>query len=445
VSQTKAELIKGLNINASAPATALQIDASGNVNIDSNTLYVDATNNRVGIGTASPGFLVDCIGSSTPTLRIDDGAGSGTRTAGRLLLGATTSLGVAIENSVSSFNDICSMVFKTTPAAGTITERARLTSDGKFLVGTSSGDTGGVIVRNYQYQATNYMRPLGYYGVDLGMVDNTNTRVWAAITSQYNQGSAVSAGLFLSASHVDTGGSACGYTIKHNKSDHSLAFSYVTTGASVGSPAVETERLRIDSSGRILTGTTSPINDAHTFSRNVANNAVVIRNENSSGQVYGLQIRFSAQDPNNAANTYLECYAQTSNTVRAEIRSNGGLANFSANNANLSDINSKKDISPAAGTWDCIKEWEIVNYRYKDQPDDADLNLGVIAQQVAESCPEVITVFQEAKEATEDKPAQEERLGVKEQQMYWMAIKALQEAQVRIEALEAEVAALKAQ
>jgi len=33
-------------------------------------------------------------------------------------------------------------------------------------------------------------------------------------------------------------------------------------------------------------------------------------------------------------------------------------------------------------------------------------------------------------------------MGVKEQQMYWMAIKALQEAQVRIEALEAKVAAL---
>jgi protein subunit release factor A len=122
--------------------------------------------------------------------------------------------------------------------------------------------------------------------------------------------------------------------------------------------------------------------------------------------------------------------------LRAQIRSNGGLANYSANNANLSDRNAKKDISPAADTWNCLKEWEIVNYRYKDQSADADLNLGVIAQQVAESCPEVITVFQEAKEATEDQPAQEKRLGVKEQQMYWMAIKALQEAQVRIEQLE---------
>jgi hypothetical protein len=55
----------------------------------------------------------------------------------------------------------------------------------------------------------------------------------------------------------------------------------------------------------------------------------------------------------------------------------------------------------------------------------------------------VITIFQEAKEATNEAPAQEERLGVKDQQMMWMAIKALQEAMERIEVLEAEVAALK--
>ena len=87
---------------------------------------------------------------------------------------------------------------------------------------------------------------------------------------------------------------------------------------------------------------------------------------------------------------------------------------------------------------------------------DTDLNLGVIAQQIANSCPEVITVFQEAKEAkeavldengNETEPAREaqpERLGIKEQQMYWMAIKALQEAQLRIESLESKVAALEA-
>jgi hypothetical protein len=187
--------------------------------------------------------------------------------------------------------------------------------------------------------------------------------------------------------------------------------------------------MRINNTGSVtLLGATSVASGTHSFQDN-----------GSSPNTVRL---YNSTDSNNTGNRFLICDAGAS-VLRAEIRSNGGLANFSANNANLSDRNAKKDISLAADTWNCVKEWEIVNYRYNDQPDDADLNLGVIAQQVAESCPEVITFFQEAKEATEDAPAQEERLGVKEQQMYWMAIKALQEAIARIETLEADVAALK--
>ena len=203
----------------------------------------------------------------------------------------------------------------------------------------------------------------------------------------------------------------------------------------------DAERARIDTSGRLLVGTSTSLD---TFLAQVnynggSSNGVYIRSSATSGDgSYMLSLNRQSA-PNNS--TPVIFYSDSS-AGRFELRNNGGLANYQANNVNLSDINTKKDISPAAGTWDCIKEWEIVNYRYKDQLDDADLNLGVIAQQVAESCPEVITIFQEAKEATEDAPAREERLGVKEQQMYWMAIKALQEAQVRIEQLEAKVAAL---
>jgi len=177
------------------------------------------------------------------------------------------------------------------------------------------------------------------------------------------------------------------------------------------------------------------------FVRHAANdNVAVLQSDATSGFTNNIAaLLFAGYSPNNATARFL--FMADTVTTRAEIRSNGGIANFQANDVNLSDINTKKDISPAASTWDCIKGWEIVNYHYKDQPEDADLNLGVIAQQVVESCPEVVTVFQEAKEATEDAPAQEERLGVKEQQMYWMAIKALQEALVRIEILEANFAA----
>jgi hypothetical protein len=197
-----------------------------------------------------------------------------------------------------------------------------------------------------------------------------------------------------------------------------LVFSTTADGAS--SP---TERMRIDNKGR--TDITC-VKDG--------SQALYVAHNGTSGQQYGINIT-TANDQNNNTTYFLQCVGSATN--RATILTNGGIQNYSANNVNLSDRNVKKDIAPAAGTWDCLKEWEIVNFRYKDQPDDADLNMGVIAQQVAESCPEVITVFQEA---TEDQP---EKLGVKDQQMMWMAIKTLQEAQLRIETLEAEVAALK--
>jgi hypothetical protein len=214
--------------------------------------------------------------------------------------------------------------------------------------------------------------------------------------------------------------------------------------------------MRITNGGfSMFTGSGTHSNTAatnHAF-RSETTNSIVARFDHygSSGQ-YGIYV-YTNTDQNNTTNYFLTCAG--SNVDRLLIRSNGGIANYSANNVNLSDINTKKDITPAPGTWDCLKEWEIVNFRYKDQSDDADLNMGVIAQQVAEGCPEMVTVFQEAKEAKEAvldeegnelEPAQEaqpEKLGVKDQQMMWMAIKALQEAQLRIETLEAEVAALK--
>ena len=123
---------------------------------------------------------------------------------------------------------------------------------------------------------------------------------------------------------------------------------------------------------------------------------------------------------------------------------------------NLSDERAKKNIAiRTESEWECVSSWEIVDYNYKDEATDAPLKIGVIAQQVQEHCPELVTVFQEQSDAiaeeldeegnvvVEAKPAREERLGVNEAQMMWKVTKALQEAMERIEALEAEVTALK--
>ena len=153
-----------------------------------------------------------------------------------------------------------------------------------------------------------------------------------------------------------------------------------------------------------------------------------------NGTTAGISISYSDSAPNDTTKNFLYC-ADTVG-LKASIRSNGGLANFSANNVNLSDIRTKKNISNLDSTWNCVKDWEIIKYLYNHQNDDETPNVGVIAQQLEVHCPEVISPFQEAEEGVE------ELLGVNEPKMMWMAIKALQEAQQRIETLEAQVQTL---
>jgi hypothetical protein len=135
-----------INQLTSAASTALTLQSAGT------TAVTIDTSQNVGIGTTSPAFRLDVKGSSTPTIKVDDGAGSGTRIAGRLLLGVSA-LGVSIENSVSGFDDVCSMIFSTTPAAGSRTERMRIDSSGRVLVGiTSTRSNGGFLQVSAQGQ-----------------------------------------------------------------------------------------------------------------------------------------------------------------------------------------------------------------------------------------------------------------------------------------------------
>ena len=371
-------------------------------------LFVDASGN-VGVRTGSPVTDLQVVGVAT------FGNGFG----GRLQATTDSNLGYidSLNNTSTGWQPLLQrgteIQFHTNTAGTTPTQKATIDSSGRLLVGTSSWSVGAtaVFVGNSSSGPGNadvyFSRGLAATGLSSGQdvsvisfSDNAGGR-FATIGAQ-----------------VDGTPGASDYPGR-------LVFSTTADGAST-----PTERMRIDSSGLTL------------FTASVAStNLVQVINNNTTPTGIGLEVNFTNATGTNTNTAYLYS-GRSAGQQRFYVYGNGGIANYQANDVNLSDINTKKDISLAAGTWDCIKKWEIVNYRYKDQPDDADLNLGVIAQQVAESCPEVITIFQGAKEATEDAPAQEERLGVKEQQMYWMAIKALQEAIARIEILETRLSTL---
>jgi hypothetical protein len=99
------------------------VDASGNVNIDSNTFYVDAANNRVGVGTTVPGT----------TLGVNGNIGS----SGRGNSFGYTLPDWRIYNS-SSGNALVIDNY--------ITEALRVDSSNRLLVGTSS-DSGGALLQ----------------------------------------------------------------------------------------------------------------------------------------------------------------------------------------------------------------------------------------------------------------------------------------------------------
>jgi hypothetical protein len=151
-----------------------------------------------------------------------------------------------------------------------------------------------------------------------------------------------------------------------------------------------------------------------------------------------------------------------STAARAIFYSNGGLHNYSDYNSNLSDSREKKNIVDADAAWDDVKAWNIKKFHRNEDQDSDPKKLGVIAQDLETNNPELISDFQKQTAADEvlwteedelpegvsvgdvKTPAVEEimRKGVREQQMYWMSIKALQEALTKIEQLESRIETL---
>ena len=192
------------------------------------------------------------------------------------------------------------------------------------------------------------------------------------------------------------------------------------------------ERMRITSGGNVLIGTTTDPNSGKIAAYTSDNNwTIYARNTAGSGAAYGFLCEFPS-NINNVSSYYY--YGGDGSAARFSVRGNGGIYNYSANNVNLSDISTKKDIIPCESYWDKFKAIEIVKFKYKDQTHD-DYNIGVIAQQVEQIAPEFID---EEDWATPDGESKIMK-AVYTEDLHHATIKVLQEAMVKIEMLEAKV------
>jgi hypothetical protein len=196
-----------------------------------------------------------------------------------------------------------------------------------------------------------------------------------------------------------------------------------------------TERMRIDSSGNLLVGTTSGNN--HRLIKDLNDDyAVDIRNM-TAGNPYGLRIFYPNRSVSTVNELYLAC--QDSSATRMQVRSNGGIANFSGNNVNLSDRREKTNFAPAGEYLSKICAIPVQTFNYTDQnlEEDPGLTLGVVAQDVQEVAPELVM---ESNWGTAEEPKM--RLSIYQTDLQYALMKCIQEQQAIITALTARVEAL---
>jgi hypothetical protein len=152
------------------------------------------------------------------------------------------------------------------------------------------------------------------------------------------------------------------------------------------------------------------------------------------------RIEFTASAPNSTASWFI--YANDTSAQRFSVRSNGGIANFSANDVNLSDRREKTNFSPAGSYLNKICAIPVQTFNYIDQnmEEDGGLTLGVVAQDVQAVAPELVM----ESDWSSEKDGSKTRLSIYQTDLQYALMKCIQEQQAIIESMKTEIDALKA-
>jgi hypothetical protein len=278
------------------------------------------------------------------------------------------------------------------------TERARIDSSGRLLVGTSSTSATSTAVFASRSDAA--AAPLVAFHTTESTV--TNGANFATLSFGNTATTGTNGAAFIQAQRD-------GGTWTNNSSmPGRLTFSTTADGAS--SP---TERCRITNTGvyNIFSSASSTLIPRSSAAANTSN--------------YTIQCTYGATDTQ-------------SGTVSFLVFTNGNVQNTNNSYAGISDIKLKENIVDANSQWNDLKALQVRNYNFKEG--QTHTQIGLIAQEVELVSPGL--VFE-----TPDRDADGNDLGtvtksVNYSVLYMKAVKALQEAMERIEILEAKVAAI---
>jgi hypothetical protein len=268
----------------------INIEADGDINIDGGGVFYDATNNRLAIGTTSP---------SSPFVVSDGGAGGvelhGNSSGDGRLLAYNRSGAAYIGMRYNALNHQFLI---------SDTERVRIDSSGRLLVGTSSTSDNALI--QIQGRASLSTGP-AEFSLSKGALPSSGENI-AVIKAKDNSGN-IGASIVAAADANWTSGTS-----------HPTRLMFSATAAGASSP---TERMRIDSSGRVGIGVTSP---ADIFNIKTASSRHFVVRSGGSPKLYSQNDSGNVEDLTIGGNNlYFFTGTGASGTEKARLDSSGRL------------------------------------------------------------------------------------------------------------------------
>jgi len=412
---------------------------------------------RVGIGTTSPSVLVHgAVSSGAANLRLESTANSGE--AGLQLYGKNSGGTVrtaTIKYDASDYFRIATASAVAIAFETNDTERARIDSSGRLLVGTSTnlgtaegyeprfqvaGSTQGASIGRYQasnpYGAQLYLQRSKSDTVGAHTVMASGDEV-GYISFEGSDGTAFKRAAAISAVVDGTPGA--------NDMPGRLVFSTTADGAS--SP---TEAMRINNAGVTSFGANQRLEIRETSAVTAGTTGRLIAFNSSSGACYITTDYISsngtaviAGDSGTLNGIWFRTY-DSGYDYRFRIARTGSATNSTGTYGTISDERVKTVIGDASSQWQDIKQLNLVKYKLNKDVDyeqskenvngyKAPVLLGLVAQEVEQVCPGLVE--------TAADPDLESIKTVKTSILYMKAVKALQEAMERIEQLEARLTA----
>jgi hypothetical protein len=435
--------------NIAADSTTLYLRGAAvafqDASVTTTKMYIDTSGN-VGIGTSSPGSKLDVSSSSYNIVasRSTGGYAAFQRLAptGQQAYDFYTINGVEAGRITVDGSNF--MAFATGSSA---TERMRIDTSGNVGIGTTSPGAkldvnGTAYLRNTVYLGSSVTQTIAadsttlyLRGTAVAFQDASATTTKMYIDSSGNVGigtASPGAKLDVQAATNATArvkASSSGYALLEidaaSASQSILRFlANGTESARITSPVNEaanqltfstgtgsTERMRIDTSGNLLVGTTTSL--IGTTFRSSAGVSTYRPTSTSSDGIHHFYSDIGG-----------------SGSLKSYIEADGSYLN-------VSDIQFKTNITPARSYLQDLLKVNIVNYSWKDD-EQAERKLGVIAQQVEEVFPSLV------KTVTANKQTGETQKMLPQEVFIVMLITAVQELSAKNDALDARLAALEA-